>query len=44
MFLLFGRVALFFAIGEPYRMETAKNTEEATRLIEDRFEYVCARA
>ena len=42
--ILFGVVpvvAAFFAIEEPYRTETAKTTEEAKKLIEDRFEYVC---
>ena len=31
----------FFAIGEPYRTETAQTTDEARRLVEDGFEYVC---
>ena len=42
--LLFGVIpviALFFSIGEKYLTETAKTTEEARRLIEHGFEYVC---
>ena len=42
--LLFGVVpvvALFFSIGEHYRTETAKTEEEARKLIEQGFEYVC---
>ena len=42
--LLFGIVpviALFFAIGENYRTETAKTEEEARKLIEQGFDYVC---
>lgn len=34
-------VAAFFAIGEPYRTETATTEEEARKLIGEGFEYVC---
>ena len=34
-------VAGFFAVGEPYRTETAKTTEEARKLIAEGFDYVC---
>ena len=34
-------VAGFFAVGEPYRTETAKTIEEARKLAEEGFEYVC---
>jgi len=34
-------VAGFFAIGEPYRTETAKTTEEARKLVEEGFKCVC---
>jgi len=34
-------VAGFFATGEPYRTETAKTIEEARKLVEEGFEYVC---
>ena len=42
--LLFGVVpvvAAFFAISEPYRTEKATTEEEARKLIEQGFEYVC---
>ena len=34
-------VAAFFAIEEPYRTETATTEEDARKLIEEKFEYVC---
>ena len=42
--LLFGVVpvvALFFSIREEYRTEVAKTEEDARKLIEQGFEYVC---
>ena len=42
--ILFGFVpvvAIFFSIREPYRTETATVEEEARKLIEDGFEYIC---
>jgi hypothetical protein len=34
-------IAAFFAIEEPYRTETATTEDEARKLIEEKFEYVC---
>ena len=34
-------VGVFFATEEPYRTETATTVEEAQKLIEEKFEYVC---
>ena len=42
--LLFGvipMIGLFFSMREKYRTETAKTAEEARKLIEQGFEYVC---
>jgi hypothetical protein len=42
--VLFGIIPVvlnFIGMGEPYRTETVNTTEEARKLIEEGFEYVC---